>query len=114
MISSVTLGDISLKCDSVRKPRGAKIAKIQIPGRDGEIIQNLGLRSKNVELRGILIGTDKDTDKSTLEGYEGTNQTYTDTDESFTMTVETVDIPTEGGFPNHYNFTIRGVKYDQT
>jgi len=114
MISSVTLGSVTLSCDFVNKPQLTRIVEHQIPGRNGSVLQDLGNQSVRVELKGKLEGVDMETDKSTLEGYRGTNQTYTDSDESFTMTVAFVDIPTVGGVPNHYLFTIRGYKYEQT
>jgi hypothetical protein len=114
MITTVVLGSVTIKCNVVDKQIVPKIAVIEIPGREGDLVQNLGNSSKAVRLQGILTGTSKDTDKSTLEGYKGTTQTYTDTDESFTMIVTRVNIPTIGGQPNHYTFTIEGRKYDQT
>ena len=114
MISSVVLGSITLKCNYVNKPIRPNIVRVQVPGRSTGLVQNMGKASKEVMLRGIISEASKDTDKSTLESYRGTNQTYTDSDESFTMVVEVVDIPTVGGNPNHYEFTITGVKYEQT
>ena len=114
MITSVKVGSVTLSCDYLNKPIRPKIVRIEIPGRDASIVQNLGNRSKDIEIRGILSGANKDTDKSTLEGYVGSNQTYTDTDETFTMVVTAVDIATVGGQPNHYRFVIKGIKYEQT
>lgn len=112
MITTVTIGSVTLTCNFVHKPKPSKIVRIPIPGRTGDIVQNLGDGSKRVELRGKIAVADE-ADKTTLEGYQGTTQTYTDSDESFTMIVEFVDIPTEGGNPNHFNFTVIGAKYDQ-
>lgn len=113
MITTVTLGALTLKCDYVNTPIPPKIVRINIPGRDGDVVQVLGTESQLVELRGILIGTAKDTDKVALEGYKGTVQAYADGVNSFDMIVEYVDIPTIGGQPNHYLFTVRGHKYEQ-
>jgi len=114
MITTVVLGAITVKCGYVGKNKRPRIVRVDIPGRDGGLIQEMGNTSKTIELRGMLNGATKDTDKTTLEGYRGTNQTYNDGTDNITVTVEDVNIPTEGGNPNHYNFTIRLVEYSQT
>ena len=113
MITTVTLGALTLKCDYGNTPQKARIVKIEIPGRVGDVHQVMGKNSKAVELRGILNGSTMDADKATLEGYEGTTQTYTDGTNDFTMLVSFVDVPTIGGQPNHYDFTVRGYEYIQ-
>ena len=70
--------------------------------------------SKEIELRGVIKGAGMESDRTTLLGFIGTTQSYVDSEESFTMYVDIVTIPTEGGYPNHYNFVIRGYKYEQT
>jgi len=114
MITSVTLGTISLKCNRVDKPQPPKISRTEINGRDGDLLQYGGLTSKNIILTGILIGTDKDTHKIALEGYRGTIQSYVDAELSCNVLIETVNIPTVGGQPNHYTFNIIGYVYNQT
>lgn len=113
MITTVVLGGTTIKCNLVNKPKGANVRRITIPGRDGQIIQNLGNLSKVITLRGILSGATKDTDKATLEGFEGTVTTYNDGVDNINVAVESVVIPTEGGNPNHYIFEIICVEYDQ-
>lgn len=110
MISSVVLGAITLKCDELNKPQDPIVVRDVIPGRTEEVIQQVATKSKDLYLHGILKGADMDTDKTTLEGYNNTVITYTDSVESFSVLVITVDIPTTGGQPNHYLFTIRGIK----
>jgi len=114
MITSVVLGGVTLKCNHLNKPIPVNIVQIQIPGRSASLVQNMGSGSKEVILKGIITGASKDTDRTTLLGYKGTKQTYTDSEESFTIVVKEANIPVEGGSPNHYNFTITGVKYEQT
>jgi len=114
MITTVTLGSITLTCGDLRKPQTLKISQIGIPGRNGDIIQSMGKNSKRIELSGILSGNNKDTDKTTLEGYLNTTQTYNDGVDNMTVFVENVDIPTVGGQPNHYIFTINLIEYIQT
>lgn len=113
MITSVVLGAITLSTSYLNKPIPNNVAKLDIPGRLGSVFQDMGEQSQEVEIRGVLKGTSKDTDKATLEGYRRQKVTYTDSEESFTMIVTYVDIPTVGGQPNHYTFTIKGYKYDQ-
>ena len=114
MISSVTLGAITLTCGNLRKPEPVKTVPISIPGRNGDIIQSMGKHSKRIELTGILSGASKDTDKTTLEGYKNTTQTYNDGVDNITVFVDDVDVPTTGGQPNHYIFTIELIEYNQS
>jgi hypothetical protein len=114
MITTVTLGAITLKCSSIEKPKTPRTAILAIPGRDGDIIQNMGNSSKFITLQGILSGAAKDTDKITLEDYRGTTQTYNDGIDNITVYVADVNIPTVGGQPNHYNFSISLIEYSQT
>lgn len=104
MITSVQLGTVTLKTNFLNKPIPIKATKIQIPGRVGDIIQYSDKNSQEVNIRGIVTS---DADRTTLLGYMGSNQTYTDSDESFTAFVMDVDIPIMGGQPSHYNFTIQ-------
>ena len=113
MITSVILGSLTLLCDYANTPTPQKIVRIGIPGRSGDIFQVMGTESQSIELRGILRGSGKDADKTTLEGYQGTTQTYNDGVTNCTIIVEYVDVATIGGQPNHYNFTVRGHKYEQ-
>ena len=106
MITTVTLGSVTLTCNSIRKPNISMFADIPIPGREGGITQHLGFNTRVVSLRGILRGVDIDTDKVTLEGYQGTQKTYNDGIDSFTVYVQVVDIPTTGGRPVSYDFNI--------
>lgn len=106
MITTVTLGIVTLTCNTIRKPKVSMFADIPIPGREGGVTQHLGFNTRVVSLRGMLHGADIDTDKVTLEGYQGTNQTYNDGIDSFTVYVQTVDIPTAGGKPVSYDFNI--------
>jgi len=112
MITTVTLGSVTLYCDYVDVHQASRVIRIPIPGRQGDVFQTVGKSSNTVEIRGILKGASKDTDKATLEGYEGETQTYNDGTNNFTMIVSAVIIPTVGGQPNHYNFSIRGYEYD--
>lgn len=114
MITSVTLGAITLICGEVSKPQPVDIAKISIPGRDGNILQSTGKGTKVIELQGILKGAAKDTDKAILEGYLNTIQTYNDGVDNITVFIEEVFIPTIGGQPNHYIFNIRLNEYIQS
>lgn len=113
LITSVTLGSVTLNCNYVSKPKRPTVIENKIMGREGNIYQVLGSDSQMILLRGIIKGASKETDRTTLLGYKGTNQTYTDTEESFTVIVREVDIPTEGGSPSHYNFIIECSKFEQ-
>ena len=111
---TVILGSLTLTCDYVNTPIPPKIVRINIPGRDGDVVQILGTESQLMEIRGILIGTNKDTDKATLEDMKGTIQSFNDgVQAAFDVIIEYVDVPTLGGQSNYYNFTIRGHKYEQ-
>ena len=110
MITSVVLGAVTLKCDDLNKSQEVVFSRDVIPGREEEVIQQVAKKSKDLYLHGMLIGVDMDTDKTTLEGYRNTVVTYTDSVESFSVLITTVEIPTTGGQPNHYLFSIRGVK----
>jgi len=114
MITTITLGALTLTCRMANKPQLVKLARINIPGRDGDILQSMGKSSKEFFLIGKLDGATMDADKVTLEGYLNTTQTYNDGIDNLTVFVESVNIPTVGGQPNHYEFTLRLIKYDQT
>lgn len=114
MITTVTLGAITLTCGEVSKPHPIKLTKLAIPERDGDILQSMGKSTKVIELQGILQGAAKDTDKTTLEGYLNTTQSYNDGVDNITVFIEEVYIPTIGGQPNHYIFNIRLNEYIQT
>ena len=106
MISSVILGGITLKCNYLNKPIPAKYSIIEIPGREGDVIQYSNKASQEIQARGIIQGAAKDTDRTSLLGFIGTFQTYTDSEESFEVFVLDVSIPVIGGQPNHYDFNI--------
>ena len=110
MISSVTLGTVTLKCDNVDTPQEVVVVRDVVPGRTEEVVQQVAMKSKDVNLHGILIGTDMDTDRITLVGYKNMVVAYNDGVDSFNVLVLDAKIPTVGGRPNHYEFTIRGVK----
>ena len=115
MITTVTLGSTSLKCDNLEKPPKRKRVVINIPGRDADIIQDLGAGLRILTITGIITGVNKDTEKLTLEGYTGTTQNYNDgEDVDINVYVDEVVIPVTGGMPNHYRFTIRLIEYLQT
>jgi len=110
MITDVIVGAITLKCDRVSKPKKTVIARDVIPGSTEECVQKVASYSRDIELSGILIGANKETDRTTLLSYEGEEETYNDGEDVITMLVTDVDIPTEGGSPSHYRFTIKGIK----
>jgi hypothetical protein len=110
MITSVTLGSIILKCDRVEKPPIRKTVTVEIPGRDADIIQDLGSSSRVITLEGLLKGAAMDTDKTTLEGYIGTNVSYNDGVLSATVYIQEVNIPTVGGAPYYYRFSIKCIE----
>lgn len=103
MITSVQLGTVALKTNYLNKPIPIKVSHINIAGRTGDVIQSSGTNSQEVRIRGIV---SSDANRTTLLGYMGTYQTYTDSDETFNAFVEEVDIPITGGKPNHYGFII--------
>lgn len=103
MITSVQLGTVTLSTNYLNKPIPPRVSHINIPGRTGDVIQYSEKHSQEVSIRGIVRS---DADRTTLLGYLGTYQTYTDSDETFNVFVEEVDIPIVGGKPSHYSFVI--------
>jgi hypothetical protein len=107
------LGGQTIDCNFVGKPKRHNVIKNDIPGRAGNIIQVIGNKSQEIQLRGIIKGASKDTVKTTLENMQGTLQTYNDGVDNITVLVDNVYIPTVGGNPNHYEFDIQCTKFEQ-
>lgn len=86
----VSLGTVTLNASEIVPIRKKSMIHHAIPTRNGDRLQNMGLDSRSWEMKVDLIGTNKDTDKATLEGYftDDTSVTFTYGSDTYTVKVE--------------------------
>lgn len=95
-ITSVTLGSVSLSCNTVDRPIRKIVPAQAIPGRLAPQTQAIAVMGNVITLKGRLYGADRETDKATLEGYSNAldSTSYNDTENGdLTVQVEAVLIP---------------------
>lgn len=114
-ISDVTLGAVVLTTNAIEisKPVPQKITEHRIPGRDGNVFQVMGRDAKSIAISGRITGSSRDTTRSTLEGYRGTTQSYSDGEDSITVLVESVNFPRSGTAPGYLSFTLSLKEFEQ-
>lgn len=70
-----TLGGLTLNTKVIIPTKKKILVHHQIPERNGDQLQNMGFISKMWRIVAELVGTNKDADQATLEGFYDNNDT---------------------------------------
>jgi len=72
---AVTLGGVTINASSIVPIEKKSLIHHAIPARAGDQLQNMGLDSRKWKIVAELVGTNKDADQATLEGFYRDNDT---------------------------------------